>query len=348
MPKPFTPMRTAQGTVLQSSIPSRPVPDPTQPFGLLVRGVVTQTYVLDSPDRLGAGDSSYYPTAVYCDVFVYSSINGMRWSEFKQVPVFQERGGLHGGRIWKPRPTTMDITGVTLDLQKGSNPGNYDGDHVLIGFLENALNLPIILGGVPHPAVDQGNANFEVGKRFRLQEADGDPDFQKHHGSYYGIDGDGNWVADTSFAHDGQLNSNGTEPDPPVDGKGAHLRKGPKDAVVEDQLLDMGNPLAPVLHAARKLEQNLYEVLLDGGKAAVNVQGGDSAAVTLLGDGAVKAAIADHLQTFWGTLKTAFDTWGTTHVHATAWGPSGPPNPTHTLPAWDTSINSTKLKFPDG
>jgi len=352
--KPFAPHRLPSGTTLQSGIPTRPAPsDLSTPNGLLARGAVTQTYVIGSDEHPATGNSALYGTAIYCDVLLYTAINGMRWQTLRKVPVAQDRGGLHGGHIWKPRAATMDITGATMDLQKGTNPGNLDGDHVLIGFLENALNQPIILGGIPHPAVDKGNDNFEIGKRFRLLEGDGDPDLHKHHGSYYGVDDQGNWISDTSFAHDGQLGSDGVEPDPPTDGKGSQARKAPKDATVEDQLLDMSSPAAPIIHALNKLEQNLYEVLLDGGKAAVDVQGGDGDATTVLGDGGVKAAIADHLETFYsgaGGIQPTLETWGgpTGHVRPTAWGPSGPPAPVLTMPAWAPAINSNKLKFPDG
>jgi hypothetical protein len=92
------------------------------------------------------------------------------------------------------------------------------------------------------------------------------------------------------------------------------------------------------------IKENEVEMQLDGG-ASLKVTGKDSSAVTILGDGGVKAAIADHLETFYTSLKTFIEG----AIVPTAMGPSG------TILAgsgpatsWDSSINSNKLKFPDG
>ncbi len=97
-----------------------------------------------------------------------------------------------------------------------------------------------------------------------------------------------------------------------------------------------------VLH----LKENEIEVQLDEG-AALKITGKDADATTILGDGGVKAAIADHLETLYGVLKTKLDAFDT-HVHPTGMGPSGTPTPIVQAPAWDSAINSTKLTFPDG
>lgn len=86
------------------------------------------------------------------------------------------------------------------------------------------------------------------------------------------------------------------------------------------------------------------EVLIDTG-AALKVVGKDGDAVTTLGDGAVKATIADHLETLYGQLKTYIENAKV----PTSMGPSGTilagSGP---APSWDPNINSNKLKFPDG
>jgi hypothetical protein len=59
-------------------------------------------------------------------------------------------------------------------------------------------------------------------------------------------------------------------------------------------------------------------------------------------DGAIQqsVAVAEKLQALYTTLKTTFDT----HVHPTGTGPSGPTSTP--FPAYDTDINSNKVKIP--
>lgn len=81
--------------------------------------------------------------------------------------------------------------------------------------------------------------------------------------------------------------------------------------------------------------------------AGLKIEGKDANAVAVVGDGAVKAAVADHLETFWAQVKAKLDAHDA-HVHPTSIGPSGPPNPPITAPSYDSKITSSKLKFPDG
>jgi len=205
-------------------------------------------------------------------------MHNMRWNYLQQVPVCQDRGGLHEGRIWKPRAATFDVTQNPMDLQKVTNPGNLDGDHVLVGFIEDTLNQPIVLAGIPHPAVDQGNNERIVGGRFRLKLADGDPDFRKHHGSFFGVDSNGNWVTDTRWAHDGTYQPDGTEPDPPTDGKGSQYYRLPADAEQVTEILDaaaaqdQNTPVALVTETLDKTQQKLDVVDGDDNPLLVNTQ----------------------------------------------------------------------------
>lgn len=92
------------------------------------------------------------------------------------------------------------------------------------------------------------------------------------------------------------------------------------------------------------LRENEVEIQLNEG-AGLLLTDKDAATTTVLGDGGVKAAIADHLETFYGNLKSYIEG----AIVPTAMGPSGTilagsgPAPT-----WDGAINSNKLKFPDG
>lgn len=90
------------------------------------------------------------------------------------------------------------------------------------------------------------------------------------------------------------------------------------------------------------LKDNELELLVDGNGASLKITGKNGDTVSLFGNAGVKAAIADHLEVLWNNLKT----WLTSHTHPTGMGPSGPPS--SPPPAWDSNINSNKLKFPDG
>ena len=314
--------RKIRNTLSQASIPKvEKVLGGNRAGGLLLRGCVTATYVVDDPGR--SNNDSYWlgetsPVAVYCDVLCYTGMSGNRYIFLRKVLVAQDRGGIHNGRIWKPKAATLDISGDFVP-DGGTNPANWDGDHVLVGFLEDSLNLPVILAGVPHPIQDTGGLTKTVGHRLRLTVADGDPDFHKHYGSFFGLDDSGNFVVDLTGAYKGPLQATGAEPAPPGNGT-------------------VGN-VTVKLPTASKLT-----VQIDGG-ASLELDLKDAAAKLKLGDGAVHAAIAETLKTF---LDTTLKAWLTAHTHPTGVGPSGPPSPAPAYPVYNDAITSTKLAFPNG
>jgi hypothetical protein len=240
---------------------------------------------------------------------------GRRYLFLPRALVSQNHGGIHSGKVWKPRAATMDITGSPMDLNKGTNPANLDGDHVIVEFLDGNFNQPIITGALPHPQADLGNEQKDAGHRMRLKKTDGDPDFWKHHGAFYGVSDDGDFVVDLTEAWaGGDLQSDGKEPAVAGDGTtGNYKVRLPAGASFTIEL-DTG--------------ENLKLELKDGG------------AKFTLGDGAVSIAIADYLQTLYGNFKTIYDV----SSHPTGTGPSGPP--TVAAPAWDAKINSTKARIP--
>lgn len=217
------PLRQRNGTVLQSGIPKyAPEARPGRAAGLQLKGVVVATYVIDDPShpRAQSDQAAPEPVAVYCDVLVYSNMPGMRWRAVSQCLVLQKRGGLHDGEVWKPKASTIDTTGNPLDYEVASNPADFDGDHVLIGFMNDNLNEPIIMGGIPHPSSDVGASPDEAParRRLRLRLADGDPNLVKHHGTVYGVESSGDFTVDSRFANDGTLDAagDGKETDPPT------------------------------------------------------------------------------------------------------------------------------------
>ena len=351
--------------IKQSGIQWRPVDKPHEAMQInkLLRGVVVATYLLDDANHPYAAGSPTLakPTAVYCDVLCYSNVNGMKWAAIPKAMVLQDKGNMHSGRVWKPKASTMDVTGILFSADGICNPANFDGDHVLVGFMDGLQNQPIILGGVPHPSRDLGNENRSAGHRTYLKTTDGDPDFFKHHGTYYGIDDTGAFVVNTTMANNGQILPDGTEAPPPVDGSGVQAHYLPQDATHRIEFDDMTNPDAPVPVSFQNIVKALYELSLDqaqavftiaqaalelklGLGATFKVENKDALAKLTLGDGAKSAIIAEAWQTFW---NTPFGTWCKTHTHPTGVGPSGVPIEAAQFPVYPTTATSTKVKFPD-
>lgn len=311
----YRPIQTPSGAILQSGVPkARRRERGGKARGLLLRGVVVVTYVVDDPAHPDADVDN--KAAVYCDCVIITNIPGSRWLTLPKVLVSQDRGGIHEGRVWKPKAATLDITKNAVDANKGTNPANLDGDHVLIGFLNDNLNEPVILKGLPHPVADVGQEDEEAGHRLRLKVADGNPDYWKHRGAFYGVSKDGDFIVDLTQAYATELGEDGKQPTPPGDGS-------------------TGN----------------YTVKLPStSKLTIEIDGGDNLELDLkstdakltLGNGAVSVAIGNTLQTFYGTsIKGKFDP----HIHPTGTGPSGA---TATpLDAYDTAINSTRMTIPD-
>lgn len=350
----------------QSGIQWRPVDAPHEAMkaNMLMRGVVVATYLLDDTNHpYAAGDPTLAkPTAVYCDVLCYSNVNGMKWMAIPKAMVLQDKGNMHSGRVWKPKAATMDVTGILFDSNGATNPANFDGDHVLVGFVDGLKNKPIIMGGVPHPSRDLGNEARTKGHRTFLKSVDGDPDFFKHHGTFYGIDDTGDFMVNSTFANKGTLLPDGTEALPPTDGTGSQRHYLPQDAEHRIEFDDMSAPDSPVPVSYQSILKALYELSLDQAKvvftiaqaalelklsagATLKVEGKDALAKLTLGDGAKSAIIAEAWQAFW---DTPFRLWCKTHTHPTGVGPSGVPIQAAAFPAYATAAaTSTKLKFPN-
>jgi hypothetical protein len=98
------------------------------------------------------------------------------------------------------------------------------------------------------------------------------------------------------------------------------------------------------VHAIR-LDKDGYHFEVEGGDS-FHVSGKDADATAFLGNGAVKVAIANHLQTFYTTAITGIKATFDDHVHPTGMGPSG--KSVTQFPSWNSAINSSKLTIPDG
>jgi hypothetical protein len=92
------------------------------------------------------------------------------------------------------------------------------------------------------------------------------------------------------------------------------------------------------------IKENEVEILLNEG-ASVKLTDKDADAIMEVGDGSVAVAIADHLETFYASLKAHIDAT----TIPTAMGPSSPigSGSEGPLPTWESKINSTHVKIPD-
>ena len=312
MAKEYLPLLAINGQRFQSGVPTRSLIDrPYKARGLLLKGVVTATYVVDDPNHFQ--NDTHTPEGakgVYCDVMAYANnVPGMRWRFIPRCMVLQDRGGIHDGKIWKPRAATLDTSSGTVDetdnvvdLDKGTNPANLDGDHVLIGFVNDNLNEPIILGGVHHPNVDVGNEESTQRQRLQLKQVDGDPNFWKHHGSKFGVDTNGDFVVDTRFAHDGEYENDGHEKDPPTDGSGSQQFDLPLDAEQKVTFWDMSNQESPVAKVTLETNQDKYTLTFVDSGFTFEVD--DSGSQIKLGGSAEKAVLDSLVQGELSRLQT--------------------------------------------
>jgi hypothetical protein len=341
----------ASGTALQAGLhPEARSPERFPP--LFVRGVVLTTYVVDDPNNPDA-EGGHTPTAVYCDVLSYSAPNGGQRVFIPRCLVSQDFGGIQSGVVYKPRATTMDVSGNPLNLFTCAL-GQLSGDHVLVSFLDGQFNSPIIVRGLPHPSADVGNAAAQgpVGTHLNLKRVDGSPWLHKHNGSSFGISKTGDFITNTCFANDGTLNRDGSEPRADKTGSGNIVERLSSRAVKVTELYDMTVPTDPDLAVQEMLSntEKLIEflkapaflVVKDQDGASLAVESSEESASLKLGSGDVHVAIAENLMALYQRLFT----WLSTHTHPTTTGPSGPP--VTPPPSWDPSVQSSKMSLPNG
>lgn len=350
----YGPYTAPSGATLQSGLATG-VMQPAPAGGRLMRGVVVATYVTDDPQN-PYRSAQTDPYAVYCDVLCYGPAAGGTPLLIPSALVTQERAGIQSGDIWRPRAATQDITGQPLSLAH-SNPMNLDGDHVLLGFVDDILSQPVILRSLPHPMADSGQAQAEPrdGQRVRLKLVDGSPSLRKHHGTVTGVTDTGDVLLRTLYANQGALTPKGAPPGPPSSGAvGNLLIELHSRAQRLTSLIDMDAPASPqtvlteLLNATRWqldfVQASAHLLVQDAGGTTLDAKGSGSGATLQVGDGQVHVAIAERLMALYAELKAVFDT----HTHAP--GPVSPfptSPPVTSAPMWDGRIQSTKISIPD-
>ena len=119
--------------------------------GLLVRGVVLAVKVPGSnPARRNADEQAV--KEVLCDVLVFEG----RRAILRDVPILRQSGGVENHESWVPHAAAQDLTGAAMQLEGGdartaTSATDSDGDIVVVGFLNDDLLRPVILGQIAHP-----------------------------------------------------------------------------------------------------------------------------------------------------------------------------------------------------
>ena len=318
----YAPKPMPSGAVLQAGLPFAPGPG-TQAHGLLVRGVVVATYVYDDPGHPFANDQ---PAAIYCDVLVYTQLTGGRTYLLKNVLVSQEYASMQGGVIYHPRAATQTISGAPLDPSEVIDPAQLDGDHVLVGFIDDRRHQPVILRMLPPPNSDIGHAGDPLGHRTRLTLVDGQPWLLKCNGAFLGFDGAGNWVVDTTQANDGGIDATGREI--PSPGGGALTQRGKLTGGFTTQLIDPATGEAAITQSLGEGGLSVSFGTLPGAISITGAQGNvltipaasAGTAAVQIGAGTASLVSAAQLLKYFSQQLIP---WLTTHTHS---GPGTPPN----------------------
>lgn len=218
-------MSAVQSGIRQSAIESMPagVGRGRQPVPR--RGVVVVSTVPGDKDRPGG----FVRRQGYVSVLTYG--RRPRFAVLHDVLVTVSRGSIDGGDIWSPRAATVDLDlSKPIDVRR-INIAALDGDHVIVDFLDGDWSTPYISNYLPHPNRDRGRGGKPLGKRLTPRADDAgkrDVDYRNHKGVVSGVDFNGTYVIDTTAAHTGDLNPDGTSPIPNAGDVLIRIRAGQK------------------------------------------------------------------------------------------------------------------------
>jgi hypothetical protein len=125
----------------------------------MLRGVVIRVFKPGDP-QLGTRRSplKVLAPAILCDVLIYDPDYV---TILHDVAILRRSAGAVDSEVWVPRAASIDLTGQPFAVAGNgpldptvlapTNPSNMDGDHVVVGFMNNDLAQPIILGQLDHP-----------------------------------------------------------------------------------------------------------------------------------------------------------------------------------------------------
>lgn len=183
--------------------------------GLTLRGVVLNVFEPGDPRLTGvvSPEEQLAGPGVLCDVLIYD--HPYR-TILRGVPVMTQSSGLNDYTVWKPRAATIDLMTGVLSVSpelpatpstfpSGTPPSaahNMDGDHVIVQFLANDMNQPIIVGQIPHPKTFR-KPLFANPIKFKYQ--------RYLRGSTFGMTDGGNVEINMSLASTGVVGAGGIE-----------------------------------------------------------------------------------------------------------------------------------------
>ncbi len=194
--------RTWDGNIRQAGVkgPARHNEHLDNAQGFITRAVVLATYFTEEDSRNGFVEGKQ--RTVSCDVRTY----GRHMRELFKVPVLQKEQGLFDEDIYIPRHARQHIDGGDM-LGRASEKSpptpaeKLDGDHVLIGFLDNDPQQPVVLPFVmPHPR-----------SNYAPKAVDGRIRRIRHNGTSMEFDKNGNFTIDARGAAKEILGPRGTE-----------------------------------------------------------------------------------------------------------------------------------------
>ena len=141
----YQPQHLRSGAVVQSGLGLRPRGEPPSQAALEApfRAVVVNTYVRNHQNNVGV-------QSIECDVVAVAK-PGL----IPRVPVMQRGHGKdYAHSLWVPRPSkTADTAGLQLVADPpGSFPkfNEFDGDLVLVDYIEGDAGKPLIVGALTH------------------------------------------------------------------------------------------------------------------------------------------------------------------------------------------------------
>jgi hypothetical protein len=212
----FGPVLGPSGEIVQGGVAPRLAGSTPRygPRGTLYRAIVLRTFTTDDPVRTeGRKGSTDRTVDVECDVVLTKSHVRLR-----RVPVLQRNHGLNDlHNVWIPRPCSrvINVDGTTdpnrqLNLRGVSRRGvpisvppaftDLDGDHVLVSFIDNDMESPVIVGALAHARtrrlVVSGSGWREDGSGAARGEVGENEFYTRHRGTEVRINDQGDLLFD--------------------------------------------------------------------------------------------------------------------------------------------------------
>lgn len=193
----FQTQRMQNGVVVQAGLDQRPrnMPLPLDTNRGPYRAVVLNVYASVDPQ-------SFRRKSIECDL---RTIKGN--VTITHAVVLQKSHGVDDADCWFPRPSTKTVTGAPLE--SSTLYGDYDGDIVLVDFIEGSSEFPVVIGALPHeqslrkPIAGPGWSEADLGVTRGVPMLD--ERYSRHGGAEIRTNSQGDVLIDTVDALSGQV-----------------------------------------------------------------------------------------------------------------------------------------------